>query len=125
MAEMICNPHNCVGRNPTGHAHNQAAEVITGQLMIGSIGSFVGRVINNQAAVNHAAYLRLQSSQSLIVLHLQPLDGGIHLAEAHKTNSTIIHNNSPLYVTEAIIAFFLFVVNMQLSAPNGKRHRPS
>ena len=75
-----------MGGNPAGYADDQAAKIQACQLAVSGISGFVGGVIDHQTAVNHILELRLQSGQSLIVLHLQSLNGGVHLTEAHITD---------------------------------------
>jgi hypothetical protein len=90
MAEVIGNADNRMGGHPTGNTDNQAAQVKTCNLCISGISSLVSGIVDDQTAINNALNLGLQSSKSLVVLHLQTLDGGIDLTEAYITDQ-ILH----------------------------------
>ena len=95
MAEMIGDADHSVGGDPAGNADNQAVQIQAFQLGVGCIGSFVSGIVDDQAAVHNAVNLCLQSFQSLVMLHLQTLDGGVDLTETYITNDVLLHINSP------------------------------
>ena len=85
MAVLVGHADDGVRRHPARHADDQAAHIKAAQLFRRRVGGRVFFIVDDESSVQQVIAHGCQNAQRLIVLHLQPLDRRVDLAEANKS----------------------------------------
>ena len=85
MAVLVGHADDGVRRHPARRADDQAAHIKAAQLFRRRVGGRVFFIVDDESCVQQVITHGCQNTQRLVVLHLQPLDRRVDLAEANKS----------------------------------------